>query len=95
MPLACYTILIRKIPKHKTEYFSLYWGRHLWKEIPRMYEYFDFDYKNSVFEWDEEKAASNFIKHGIRFETTPKVFVDENKLIQYDDKSHGQTDMMS
>lgn len=23
-----------------------------------MYEYFDFDYENIVFEWDKEKAAS-------------------------------------
>lgn len=51
-----------------------------------MYEYFDFDYKNTVFEWDEEKAASNFVKHGIRFETASKVFADENKLIRYDEE---------
>ena len=47
-----------------------------------MYEYFDFDYNRAVFEWDEEKAASNFTKHGIRFETASKVFADENKMIQ-------------
>lgn len=51
-----------------------------------MYEYFDFDYKNTIFEWDEEKAAANFIKHGIRFETASKVFADENKLIRYDEE---------
>lgn len=34
-----------------------------------MYEYFDLDYENTIFEWDEEKAAANFTKHGIRFQT--------------------------
>ena len=51
-----------------------------------MYEYFDFDYNRAVFEWDEEKAASNFTKHGIRFETASKVFADENKMIRNDDE---------
>ena len=54
--------------------------------ILRMYEFFDFDYRNVMFEWDEEKAASNFNKHGIRFETVSKVFADENKLIRYDEE---------
>lgn len=52
-----------------------------------MYEYFDFDYENAVFEWDEEKAALNFKKHGIRFETASKIFADKNKLIR-DDEEH-------
>ena len=39
-----------------------------------MYEYFDFDYECAVFEWDEEKAALNFKKRGIRFETASKIF---------------------
>lgn len=51
-----------------------------------MYEHFDFDYSNAVFEWDAEKATSNFAKHGIRFETASKVFADENKLIRYDEE---------
>ena len=46
-----------------------------------MYEYFDLDY-----EWDDEKAVSNFKKHGIRFETASKVFADDNKLIRYDEE---------
>ena len=50
-----------------------------------MYEYFDLDYKNTIFEWDDEKAVSNFKKHGIRFETASKVFADDNKLIRYDE----------
>ncbi len=51
-----------------------------------MYEYFDFDYENAIFEWDEDKASTNFTKHGIRFETAAKVFADENKLIRYDEE---------
>ncbi len=47
-----------------------------------MYEYFDLDYKNTIFEWDDEKAVSTFQKHGIRFETASKVFADDNKLIR-------------
>lgn len=51
-----------------------------------MYEYFDFDYEKAVFEWDEEKAAANFAKHGIRFETASKVFADKNRLIREDEE---------
>lgn len=51
-----------------------------------MYEYFDFDYETAVFEWDEEKAAVNYTKHGVRFETASKVFADENKLIRSDEE---------
>ena len=51
-----------------------------------MYEYFDLDYRNTIFEWDDEKAVSNFKKHGIRFETASKVFADDNKLIRYDEE---------
>lgn len=51
-----------------------------------MYEYFDLDYENTVFEWDEEKAAANFTKHGIRFQTASKIFADQNKLIRMDEE---------
>ncbi|MBO5153447.1 MAG: BrnT family toxin [Eubacterium sp.] len=51
-----------------------------------MYEYFDFDYSNAVFEWDDEKAEKNFFKHGIKFETAAKVFADENKMIREDEE---------
>lgn len=46
-----------------------------------MYEYFELNYENLIFEWDDTKAASNFTKHGIRFETASKVFADENKSL--------------
>ena len=32
------------------------------------------------FEWDEEKAALNLKKHGVRFETAALVFCDENRI---------------
>ncbi|MBQ7918538.1 MAG: BrnT family toxin [Lachnospiraceae bacterium] len=38
------------------------------------------------FEWDEEKAAINFRKHGIRFETAIRVFQDERRIERYDYK---------
>ena len=46
-----------------------------------MYEYFDIDEENTVFEWYDDKDAANFRKHGIRFRTAAKVFYDPNKLI--------------
>lgn len=46
-----------------------------------MYGFFDFNYENAIFEWDDEKAASHFKKHGARFETASKVFTEENKRI--------------
>ena len=39
------------------------------------------------FEWDEEKAALNLKKHGVRFETAALVFNDENR-IEFFDYSH-------
>ena len=38
------------------------------------------------FEWDDEKAALNFKKHGITFETAAKVFGDENRIEEYDEE---------
>ena len=52
-----------------------------------MDEYFDFDSSKSSFEWDEEKDRINFEKHGIRFKTAAKVFLDPNILIR-EDKEH-------
>ena len=40
---------------------------------------------NFEFEWDEEKAAANFRKHGIRFETAVRVFEDPDIKDYYDD----------
>lgn len=42
------------------------------------------------FEWDEEKAASNFKKHGIRFEEAVAVFADPNHLMRQDRIENGE-----
>ena len=36
------------------------------------------------FEWDDEKYKINIKKHGIRFETAARVFLDENLIDDYD-----------
>lgn len=51
-----------------------------------MYENFLFDFSRATFEWDEEKARKNFLKHGIKFQTAAKVFADANKLIREDEE---------
>lgn len=49
-----------------------------------LYEYFDFDIENAVFEWDEEKDRINYTKHGIHFKTAAKVFLDPRKMLRED-----------
>jgi hypothetical protein len=39
------------------------------------------------FTWDEEKAASNFLKHGVSFEEAQTVFSNPLALI-FDDETH-------
>jgi uncharacterized protein len=39
------------------------------------------------FEWDPEKAASNFRKHRVRFTEAETIFRDENLLTLFDDTS--------
>lgn len=41
------------------------------------------------FEWDENKAKSNFLKHGIQFEEAVTVFADPY-LMFTEDSSHSQ-----
>ncbi len=41
---------------------------------------------NRLFEWDDEKAAINFRKHGVTFDTAAKVFGDENRIEEYDEE---------
>lgn len=38
------------------------------------------------FEWDEEKAAKNVLKHGIDFPAATRVFADEFKHVEFDDE---------
>lgn len=39
---------------------------------------------NLNFEWDDEKADSNLIKHGVPFDEALAVFLDVNRLDRYD-----------
>lgn len=39
------------------------------------------------FEWDEEKATTNFKKHGVRFAEAASVFLDINALEIFDAES--------
>ena len=38
-----------------------------------------------VVEWDDNKAAINFTKHGLKFYTAAKVFLDENRYTEVDE----------
>ena len=39
-----------------------------------------------LFEWDDEKAAINFRKHGVNFKTAAKVFRDRYRIAKYDEE---------
>jgi uncharacterized DUF497 family protein len=39
---------------------------------------------NTRFEWDPDKAASNFRKHGVSFQTAARVFTDPYALVEQD-----------
>lgn len=41
-----------------------------------------FLYRNQLFAWNREKAAANFIKHGVRFEKACEVFFDPLFLVE-------------
>jgi putative toxin-antitoxin system, toxin component len=45
-----------------------------------------------LFEWDEEKAKINKVKHGISFETATMVFMDEERIEYYDEEHSGMED---
>lgn len=44
------------------------------------------------FEWDEDKATSNFKKHSIRFEEAQTVFLDSHAIEVLDDESDDNED---
>ena len=46
----------------------------------------NYEIKGLKFEWDDEKAALNYINHGVKFETAAKVFFDDNKLVRLDEE---------
>jgi uncharacterized DUF497 family protein len=45
---------------------------------------------NTQFEWDEKKAASNLKKHGVRFETAARVFLDPFAFTEQDRIENGE-----
>jgi len=51
-----------------------------------LYQIFDYDLKKVSFEWDENKDALNFRKHGIHFKTAAKVFLNPYKMIRVDEE---------
>ena len=42
-------------------------------------------------EWDNDKAASNLIKHRIDFEDAKNIFLDPNRLEREDKRDYGET----
>ncbi len=54
-----------------------------------MYEALHFQNEDLLFEWDDEKSRSNFVKHGIRFQTAVKAFLDPRALVRLDEE-HSQ-----
>ncbi|MFP4332237.1 MAG: BrnT family toxin [Campylobacterales bacterium] len=44
------------------------------------------------FEWDTNKAKTNFSKHNIRFEDAVSVFRDKNAISIYDEKNSAKED---
>lgn len=43
-----------------------------------------------LFEWDENKAASNYRKHGIKFENAVHVFDDPLRILRQDRIENGE-----
>lgn len=38
-----------------------------------------------IFEWDEAKAMSNLVKHGVSFDEASTVFADARSITMYDE----------
>jgi hypothetical protein len=43
-----------------------------------------------IFEWDENKAASNLKKHGVSFDDAMAVFADPNRITRQDRFENGE-----
>ena len=41
-----------------------------------------------MFQWDEQKAESNEVKHSVSFQFATRAFEDENRLTVVDDRSN-------
>ena len=38
-----------------------------------------------IVEWDDEKNQKNYCKHGIYFEDAARIFLDDNRIEEYDE----------
>jgi hypothetical protein len=47
-----------------------------------------------MFEWDEEKARRNVLKHGVTFDEAKAVFADPFAFMRYDDRHDYGEDRM-
>ena len=45
----------------------------------------EIDIGGLIVEWDDEKYRINIKKHGIYFEDAARIFLDENRIENYDD----------
>ena len=50
-----------------------------------MIELKDFEVGEYIFEWDDDKAEINWQKHKVYFETAARVFLDDNRIEDYDE----------
>ena len=41
--------------------------------------------ENYFVEWDDEKNKKNYKKHGLKFETAARIFLDENRIEEIDE----------
>lgn len=51
----------------------------------------EIDIDGLIVEWDDNKAAINYKKHGIHFEDAALIFLDDNLIADYDEEhSHDE-----
>ena len=45
----------------------------------------EIDIGGLIVEWDDNKAETNYKKHGIRFRVAARIFLDNNRIENYDE----------
>lgn len=45
----------------------------------------EIDIGGLIVEWDDNKAEANYKKHGIRFRVAARIFLDNNRIENYDE----------
>ena len=51
-----------------------------------------YERNNKVYEWDDNKAQLNRIKHNVTFTEAVQVFEDDKRIVQYDYKHSTDTE---